>query len=226
MKPRALDLFCCAGGATRGLQQAGFHVTGVDIRLQPRYCGDEFHQADAMEFPLEGFDFIWASPPCQGYSSHVSSSSSQWVPTKGKDEPRLIASIRARLEASGALWAIENVSGARCEMPAAMLLCGSMFGLPVARHRLLQTNFLTLAPGHGKCRGVAKEFAAGRGWDYRDMTVTGKGRHAGTSERWAEILGVDWPMAQRELSEAIPPAYSRFIGLAAIQHINAIRRAA
>ena len=67
-KPKALDLFCCAGGATKCLQRADFNVTGVDIRPQPRYCGDEFHQADALTFPLEGYDFIWASPPCQRYT--------------------------------------------------------------------------------------------------------------------------------------------------------------
>jgi hypothetical protein len=225
-QPRALDLFCCAGGATKGLQRAGFHVTGVDIRAQPRYCGDEFYQADAMTFPLDGFDFIWASPPCQGYSSHVSSQSSQWVPTKGKDEPRLIAAMRDRLVASGAHWAIENVVGARAEMDVCLTLCGAMFGLPIARHRLFQTSFFILQPQHDKCKGVAKRFAAERGWDYRDMSVTGKGRRAGTAGRWAEILGIDWPMAQRELSEAIPPAYSEYIGRAVLQRLQIEARAA
>jgi DNA (cytosine-5)-methyltransferase 1 len=65
MKPRLLDLFSGAGGAARGYQRAGFHVTGVDIRPQPHYAGDEFIQADAMTYPLEGFDAIHASPPCQ-----------------------------------------------------------------------------------------------------------------------------------------------------------------
>ena len=69
MKPRALDLFCCQGGATRGLQLAGFHVTGVDAKPQPRYIGDVFHQADALTFPLDGFDFMWASPPCQAFTA-------------------------------------------------------------------------------------------------------------------------------------------------------------
>lgn len=222
---RALDLFCCAGGASMGLHRAGFEVVGVDIRPQPRYPF-EFHQADALTFPLDGFDFIWASPPCQGYSAHVSSRSSKFVPTRGKDEPRLIDAIRARLVATGSLWTIENVVGARDAMDVTLTLCGAMFGLPIARHRLFETSFFVFQPDHGNCRGVAKSFAAARGWEYRDMTVTGKGRRKGTSERWSEIMGIDWPMAQHELSEAIPPAYSEFIGKAAIAHINAAQRTA
>lgn len=61
-KPKALDLFCCAGGASRGLQLAGYHVTGVDIRHQPRYSGDVFIQADAL-------DMSEAIPPA--YSKHI-----------------------------------------------------------------------------------------------------------------------------------------------------------
>lgn len=224
-KFRALDLFCCAGGAGMGLHRAGFEVVGVDIRPQPRYPF-EFHQHDALTFPIDGFDFIWASPPCQGYSSHVSSRSSQFTPTRGKDEPRLISDMRDRLSASSALWAIENVMGARSELRAVTLLCGVMFGLPISRHRLIETNFLILSPPHPSCRGAAKAFAEERGWEHRDMTVTGKGRRSGTSERWAEIMGIDWPMAQHEMSEAIPPAYSEFIGRAAIAHIESMRDAA
>src|SRR6185437_7851072 len=66
---RALDLFCGAGGATKGLQNAGFHVTGVDLKRSPRYCGDVFIQADALTVDPRGFDFIWASPPCQAHTS-------------------------------------------------------------------------------------------------------------------------------------------------------------
>lgn len=93
VRPRALDLFCGAGGATKGLQRAGFHVTGVDNRPQPRYCGDAFHQADALTFPLEGFDFIWASPPCQAFTSL------RFMPT-AKAHPNLIPQTRARLIAT------------------------------------------------------------------------------------------------------------------------------
>lgn len=224
-KLRALDLFSGAGGATKGLQRAGFHVTGVDIRPQPHYCGDEFYQADALTFPLDGFDFIWASPPCQGYSKHVSSRSSQWTTTRGADEPRLVASMRDRL-AARPTWVIENVVGARDELRTSLRLCGTMFGLPIARHRLFEASFAVWEPGHPSCSGVAERFAAARGWDYRDMTVTGKGRRAGTKDRWAEIMGIDWPVTQAEMTEAIPPAYAEFIGRAAIAHIEAGRIAA
>lgn len=66
--PTLNDLFCGAGGCTRGYQLAGFHVVGVDNRPQPRYVGDHFIQADAMTYPLDGYDAIHASPPCQAYT--------------------------------------------------------------------------------------------------------------------------------------------------------------
>ncbi len=142
MKPRALDLFCCAGGATKGLQRAGFHVTGVDIKPQPRYCGDAFHQADAMTFPLEGFDFIWASPPCQAFTTL------RFMPT-AKEHPNLIPETRSRLVAAGIPYCIENVDGAPLgDSGYLIMLCGTMFGLQTAdgraelrRHRLFETSF-------------------------------------------------------------------------------------
>jgi DNA (cytosine-5)-methyltransferase 1 len=209
---KALDLFCCGGGASRGLAAAGFDVTGVDIDPQPGYPFS-FIQCDALTVDLSGYDMIWASPPCQGYSPHVSSQSSQWVQTRGKDEPQLIAAVRARLKESGTPYVIENVYGARHEMSDAVMLCGSMFGLPTTRHRLFESSWPIEPPPHPKCRGIAKEFAARNGWEYRDMSVTGKGRHAGTSERWKQILGVDpaAEMSQHQLAESIPPAYAEFI---------------
>ena len=105
-KPRALDLFCCAGGAGMGLHRAGFEVVGVDIVPQPRYPF-EFHQADALTYPLESFDFVWASPPCQVHS--ITASLHRHRVRKHLD---LIAPVRARLAASGAPYVIENVMGA------------------------------------------------------------------------------------------------------------------
>lgn len=139
---KALDLFCCAGGATRGLQLAGFHVTGVDIKPQPRYVGDAFHQADALTFPLDGYDFIWASPPCQAFTAL------RFMPT-AKEHPNLIPETRARLIYSGLPYSIENVEGAPLgESGYLIVLCGTMFGLQTTdgraelrRHRLFETSF-------------------------------------------------------------------------------------
>src|SRR5713101_1334840 len=130
MKPRALDLFCRAGGSTKGLQRAGFHVTGVDWKRQPRYCGDLFVQADALRppFDLGAFDLIWASPPCQADSILRQL---PWL--KGKEYPRLIAPVRRLLSAAGVPWVIENVPGAPL---SGFELCGRQFGLPLYRHRV------------------------------------------------------------------------------------------
>lgn len=204
-KPRALDLFCGAGGATRGLQLAGFHVTGVDLKKSPRYCGEEFHQADALTFPLDGFDLIWASPPCQHYSplNHLHK----------REYPQLIEPIRARLIESGAPYIIENVPGSPLVAPGK--LCGSMFGLDVRRHRLFETNFAVLWPrcnhrlhtprfsNTGKRRRAVLSSVVG---------VYGGGHFKGDTlaYRSAAMGGVDW-MSMDELSESIPPAYSQHI---------------
>lgn len=112
MKPRCLDLFCCGGGAGTGYARAGYEVVGVDIEPQPNYPF-RFIQADAIDFlkTANGFNLIHASPPCQGYSSHVTSRSSQWVPTKGADEPMLIDAVRDLVSRKGCDWVIENVMG-------------------------------------------------------------------------------------------------------------------
>jgi DNA (cytosine-5)-methyltransferase 1 len=130
---RALDLFGCAGGATRGLQLAGFHVTGIDIKPQPRYIGDAFIQADALRPPVElrGFDFIWASPPCQ---AHVGFNSS-W---NKNAHVSLIASARELLQACP-VSVIENVVGSPLRKD--LVLCGTHFSLGVRRHRIFEASF-------------------------------------------------------------------------------------
>jgi len=208
---KALDLFCGAGGVSTGLERAGFDVWGVDIHPQPNYPFD-FIQADALNVCLDDFDFIWASPPCQGYSGHVSSMDSEYVPTRGMNEPLLIDPIRERLIATGKPYIIENVYGARWWLHDPIMLCGTMFNLPIARHRLFESNLTLKPPEHPKCRGVAKRFALENDWEYRDMSVTGKGRHAGTAERWKQIMGITHHMTQHEIVESIPPPYAEYLG--------------
>lgn len=215
---KALDLFCGAGGASRGLRLAGFHVTGVDLKPQKRYVGDAFHQADALAFPLDGFDFIWASPPCQAFTRLKS----MW---NKREPPNLIPQARARLAACGVPYCIENVEGAPLgDSGYLIMLCGSMFGLKTGdcraelrRHRLFETSFsIPLRP---RCQ-------------HTDGAVIGVYGHAGgKSERRAshkcflvaerrEAMAIPW-MTNEELSQAIPAAYSEFIGREALAHMAA-----
>lgn len=209
---RVLDLFCGGGGAAEGYARAGLEPIGVDMDAHPRYPGT-FVRADwreGLERYAGSVDLVHASPPCQGYSAHVTSTGA-WDRTEGADEPRLIGEVREALQATGLPYVIENVTGARADMVEPVLLCGTMYGLPIARHRLVEASFALDVPEHPRCRGVAKAYAAARGWEYRDMSVTGKGRRAGTSERWAEILDVRHPMTQHEFRESIPPAYAEWV---------------
>jgi DNA (cytosine-5)-methyltransferase 1 len=219
-KLRALDLFCCAGGATKGLQRAGFHVTGVDIKPQPRYCGDDFHQADALTYPLDGFDFIWASPPCQKFS--ITAKLHKNKPHR-KDHPDLIEPVRQRLLDSGLPYVIENVEGA--PLFDALCLCGTMFGLRVYRHRLFEANFFLMVPGHPVHRATTRSSRTYSRFSTGSEFICVAG-HNFRREDAALAMGIDWPMRREEMAEAIPPAYSEFIGRAAIAHLQAMREAA
>jgi len=214
-KPRLLDICCAGGGCTRGYQKAGFYVVGVDIQDQPDYCGDEFFKADGLKFVEEhgeDFDFIHVSPPCQGYST-ATRNNSPWVSySQGKDTPRLIAPFREALIKTGKPYVIENVRGAKSHLINPVELCGSMFNLFIPRHRYFETSFELEQPHHPKCSGMAKRNSEILGFEYRDMSVTGKGRYKGTSERWKILMGIDWNMSQSNLAEAIPPAYTEWIG--------------
>ena len=193
-KPQLLDLFCGAGGAAMGYYRAGFEVVGVDIEPQPRYPF-EFHQADALTYPLDGFDVIHASPLCEGFSNL----NAQWQ----HEYPNYIPVMRDRLSASDKPYIIENVPGAPLLNP--LRLCGSMFGLKVIRHRLFESNMLLLAPG--SCH-------------HSDYLIFGDSTsHSETAYRNA--LGVHWMRARTDARKAIPPAYTEWIGrqlLAALVH--------
>lgn len=195
---RLLDLFCGAGGAAAGYARAGFDVVGVDIKPQPHYPF-ESHRADALAFPLAGFDAIHASPPCQDYSAlHALS--------PDKDYPDLIAATRARLLASGVPWIMENIMAAPLDY--GITLCGGMFGLRTYRHRRFESSWLLFQPQHP--RHIARTATKRRreAWaEGMHVSITGD---VGTYLS-REAMGVDW-MTGNELSQAIPPAYTEWLG--------------
>jgi DNA (cytosine-5)-methyltransferase 1 len=219
MKPRLLDLFCKAGGASMGYHRAGFDVVGVDIEPQPHYPF-EFHQADAMTFPLAGFDVVTASPPCQDHSTMRSMTGQ----THGTGW--MLAATVDRLMGSGLPWVVENVEGSGAEMGGQWtVLCGSTFGLGVRRHRLFRSSLLLLTePCRHKDQGiVVGVYGHGQAKGARLHRHT-KGLPVATVADWREAMGIDW-MNRDELAQAIPPAYTEWIGdrlMAQIRHDSAL----
>jgi len=196
---RLLDLFCGAGGCSVGYHRAGFDVVGVDINPQPRYPF-EFHQADAFEFLAEHwreFDAFGASPKCQLWSKQT--------PLKyRKNHEDDITPIRQALLSTGKPYIIENVESARHMLRNPVLLCGSMFGLPIRRHRYFEISIdiLVLTPS---CRH-----------DFEAVYISGSYRKNG--KRWdasasdkRAAMGTPW-MRVIDMDGAIPPAYTEFIG--------------
>lgn len=221
---KVLDLFCGAGGASMGLARAGFEVTGVDLEPQPEYPF-RFVQADALTYDLSGYDLVWASPKCQRWSQATRQSGRQ------DDHPDQIAPIRERLVANGAPYIIENVLGAPLKDP--VMLCGAMFGLAVIRHRLFECSFPIERPVHPKHSGslVTGEYVtvAGNGgvpaWTLKEREARGLSRHVlgeMTLERWREAMGINW-MSRKPLTQAIPPAFSEWLGVRAAAWIQANR---
>jgi DNA (cytosine-5)-methyltransferase 1 len=214
VKPRLLDLFCCAGGAGTGYARAGFDVVGVDIKPQPRYPFT-FWCYDVLELQPQifwSFDAIHASPPCQGYSElrHAPGA---------KGAPLLIDRVRHMLEATGKPYVIENVEGAREAMHNPVMLCGTTFGLgaqgcELRRHRLFESNveIMPLTCQHtdrpviGVYGGHARKRSAKHGG--RGTRDVWEGGHATAAK---EALGMDWATLA-EMSEAIPPAFTHYIG--------------
>jgi len=229
LRPRLLDLFCGGGGASAGYHRAGFDVVGVDINPQPRYPF-EFVQTDALTFPLDGFDAIHASPPCQGYSSmrHLTRARLAKWNREPKPYPLLLGEVRARLCNSGVPFVIENVVGSPLRKD--IMLCGSMFGLRVRRHRLFETTLgAVLQP---QCQHFRHNFIGvyGRVGDGRRLWSPGEARRGGafyrqelraaksTAEAGA-AMGIDW-MEWDEIREAIPPAYTEFVGRLLLQTLG------
>lgn len=237
---KLLDLFCGAGGAAMEYHRAGFEVTGVDIKPQPHFLF-KFIQADAMTFPLDGYDVIHASPPCQAYSvmRHL-----PWL--KNREYPKLIEPVREMLIQSKKSYVIENVKGSPL---SGFFLCGTMFNLKVYRHRVFESNVFMLIPAHnphteviGRGR-MLNDRAAGnpQGWvslpskvklfagrektekgtlnrNYNSDGMVTVGGHNFKKSVASVAMGIDW-MNRDELSQAIPPAYTFWIGKQLMRHL-------
>jgi DNA (cytosine-5)-methyltransferase 1 len=206
-RPLLLDLYCCEGGAAAGYAAAGFDVIGVDIIDRPRYPYP-FIRGDALAPPvdLSQFAAIHASPPCQAHSSlrHLSDN----------EHPDLIAPTRALLEASGLPWIMENVVGAPLIYP--IMLCGSSFGLKVRRHRLFESNVMLMSMScrhkeQGTPIGVYGNGGATKGGD------ASRGIKAAASESRA-LMEMPWA-SHYGAAQAIPPAYTQFLGEQLLAHI-------
>lgn len=216
----ALDLFCCAGGASRGLVNAGFLPMGIDISKQPRYPY-LFRQADAMAYPetdaspnpdllppMTHFDLVWASPPCQTHTAGAKQALSQLT------HPDLIAPMREKLLLSQKLYIMENVPGAPLLNP--IKLNGNQFGLNTYRERWFETNFwvpqLAMGSPFGPASRPGSVTVAGHtgGYSVRNRVFKGNKRD------WELAMGIDW-MNAKELVEAIPPCYAEFLAHYAFQ---------
>jgi DNA (cytosine-5)-methyltransferase 1 len=233
-RPLALDLFCGAGGASTGLHRAGFDVVGVDIRPQPRYPF-QFIRGDALRPPVDlaQFDFVWASPPCERYTR-------MWL---GRDHmreryPDLIDQARRLLASSGAPFAIENVPGA--PLRPDLVLTGAMFDLPIIRDRVFEIEGFpvpfALAPQHagtvsnGDLACVVGQGANNahnrrkrgekRSWLALPADLRRRLLDRNCIAGWRQAMDIQW-MTRNEIRKAVPPAYSEFIGRAALRHKGA-----
>lgn len=216
-RPKALDLFCGAGGVSKGLDDAGFEVWGVDIESQPNYVhAGRFVQANALAppFDLSDFDFIWASPPCLAYTPAAARERKA-----GREYPDLIEETRNMLSRVEAHTAIENVPQAPLRRD--LVLNGTMFPeLRVIRKRIFELNFFMFGPSSRQRPGRVSHGGY--------STVCGGGRCSGvplSANAWHTdaakklAMGIDW-MKRKELANAIPPAYAEFIGREALRQIN------
>lgn len=235
-KPWMLDLCCCAGGATKGYQRAGFQVQGVDVVDRPRYIGDEFVKADAIQLlydyiatgEIERFSFIHASWPCQAACTLVNGThKAQGVVGK---HPQLVPPGRDAMLATGLPWVIEQPSNHGGIIRTDLVLCADMFdmGPPpwIQRHRDFELNgFAVPQPEHPKGavrghRGYVRGYrgaSKGKPGFFRDgpyVAAYGGGGGKATEKEMQYALGIDWTSVRDELTEAIPPAYTEYIGRA------------
>ncbi|MET7387147.1 DNA methylase [Streptomyces sp. NPDC005529] len=219
LRPRALDLFSCAGGFGTGLARAGFVVHGCDIAARPNYPYP-YHRGDALEYlthlidsgEIRRYAYVHASPPCQDKCTlTVGTNASQgW----GGTHVDLVAPTRALLERTGLPYCIEQPNG-RAEIRKDLTLCGEMFGLGVIRHRNFELGGWTIEqPAHVPHRGRVRGWRHGEYFDGPYVAAYGNGGGKPSIPELQAAMGIDWTGVREELTEAIPPAYGEFIGRA------------
>ena len=216
-RPRVLDLYCGAGGASVGLWRAGWMPEGVDIEAQD-YYPFRFTQADALDVLadtryLRTFDAIHASPPCQEHSILQSLADTGWMLDRTLDALRGV----------GVPWMVENVATAPMATAPTLfgshgvLLCGSMFGLGTSnpprqlrRHRIFETSFAVPQP-QCRHRGYAIGVYGHGTWDNNILESNHRGGNQGSAAECAEAMGIDW-CGRLGVVQAVPPAYAQYIG--------------
>jgi DNA (cytosine-5)-methyltransferase 1 len=194
-----------------GYHQAGFEVVGVDINPQPNYPFT-FVQADATNPPLDldSFDLVHASPPCQHFSRYRNA-----VKDIEERYENLIPETQALLRQSGKPYVIENVPKAPIRND--LQLCGSMFGLDVRRHRWFELEgFEVPSPECNHKVWPRRRYNSSTGRKNLRFTIE-VGAWDEPLALQKQAMGVDWTLTVRELSEAVPPRFARFIGEAFVQ---------
>jgi DNA (cytosine-5)-methyltransferase 1 len=215
------DLYSCGGGAGKGIIDAGFKVTGVDIDPKCRkFYPGKFVQYNVLEIEklieldgtrfVDSFDGFWASPPCQHFSPMTI------IRGNHENHPDLIAKTREILLRTGKPYIIENVDGAKDQLIDPIMLCGLMFGLPLYHHRYFECSFPVQQPEHPEHAGQQKFSVVGR--LVSTVKNGGSARYQAMKAAWQDAMGIyhiplNITMAdgQNMFSQAIPPAFSKYL---------------
>jgi hypothetical protein len=214
-RPKLLDAFCGIGGTGMGFHRAGFDVVGVDLAPQPDYPFT-FIQGDALDYIADHwreYDAIAAGPPCQASCTLTKGTN------KGREYINLIPETRRLLRATGLPTVIENVQGS--DLRRDLTLCGEMFGLGVLRHRYFEVDgFAATQPAHKPHRGRVRGWRHGTYYDGPYLAVYGDGGGKGSVAEWQAAMGIDWTEDRQAIAEAIPPAYTEYLGLQMMKQVS------